>query len=124
QAGAHWDPRDHPVRFVEVDAAWICAGGDPKARVARIVEVVRRLGLNGVRLLPGGPAGAWFVTAAAPVRGDVVGPLARALHDAGVRWVIVDLPAGSGDPGRDVALGLDLSRTVDADVAVLPAAAR
>lgn len=124
QASAHWDPQDHPVRFVEVDAAWICAGGDPQARVARIVEVVRRLGLNGVRILPGGPAGAWFETAAAPVRGDVAGPLARALHDAGVRWVIVDLPATSGDPGRDVALGLDLARTVDADISVLPAAAR
>jgi len=124
QAGAHWDPRDHPVRFVEVDAAWICVGGDPEARVARIVEVVRRLGLNGVRILPGGPAGTWFATAAAPVRGDVVGPLARALHGAGVRWVIVDLPAASGDPGRDVALALDLFRAVDADIAVLPAAAR
>jgi hypothetical protein len=121
QAGAHWDPRDHPVRFLEVDAAWICAGGDPNARVARIVDVVQRLGLNGVRLLPGGPAGAWFPTTAAPVRGDVAGPLARALHDAGVRWVIVDLPAGSGDPGRDVTLALDLSRAVDAEIAVLPA---
>lgn len=122
QASAHWDPRDHPVRFVEVDAAWVCAGGDPRARIARIVEVVRRLGLNGVRLLPGGPAGAWFETAAAPVRGDVAGPLARALHDAGVRWVIVDLPSTSGDPGRDVNLALDLSRAVDADIVVLPAA--
>lgn len=124
QAGARWDPRDHPVRFVEVDAAWVCAGGDPQARVARIVEVVQRLGLNGVRLLPGGPAGAWFETAAAPVRGDVAGPLARALRDAGVRRVIVDLPAPSGDPGRDITLALDLSRAVDADIAVLPAAAR
>jgi len=124
QAGAHWDPRDHPVRFVEVDAAWICAGGDPQARVSRVAEVVRRLGLNGVRILPGGPAGAWFTTAAAPVLGDVAGPLARALHAAGVRQVIVDLPATSGDPGRDVALALDLFRAVDADVAVLPAAAR
>ncbi|HYU34747.1 MAG TPA: hypothetical protein VEW48_21570 [Thermoanaerobaculia bacterium] len=124
QASVHWDPRDHPVRFVEVDAAWICAGGDPEARIARIVEVVRRLGLNGVRILPGGPAGVWFTTAAAPVRGDVVGPLARALRDAGARWVIVDLPAASGDPGRDVALALDLFRAVDADIAVLPAAAR
>src|SRR6185436_14298343 len=124
QAGAHWDPRDHPVRFVEVDAAWVCAGGDPGARVARIVEVVRRLGLNGVRILPGGPAGAWFATVAAPVRGDVVGPLAHTLREAGVRWVIVELPDPSGNPGRDVALALDLFRAVDADVAVLPAAAR
>jgi hypothetical protein len=121
QASAHWDPRDHPVRFVEVDAAWVCAGGDPRARVARIIEVVRRLGLNGVRILPGGPAGAWFTTAAAPVRGDVAGPLARILHGAGVRWVIVDLPAASGDRGRDVALALDLARSVEADLAVLPA---
>jgi hypothetical protein len=121
QADAHWDPRDHPVRFVEVDAAWICAGGDPQARVARVVAVVRRLGLNGVRLLPGGPAGAWFETAAAPLRGDVAGPLARALRAAGVRWVIADLPAPSGDPGRDVTFAADLARAVDLDVAVLPA---
>jgi hypothetical protein len=121
QAGAHWDPRDHPVRFAEVDAAWICAGGDPQARIARIVDVARRLGLNGVRILPGGPAGAWFPTTAAPVRGDVAGPLARILHGAGVRWVIVDLPAASGDRGRDVALALDLARSVEADLAVLPA---
>jgi hypothetical protein len=121
QASVHWDPRDHPIRFVEVDAAWVCAGGDPQARVARVVEAVRRLGLNGVRLLPGSPAGAWFDTAAAPVRGDVVGPLSRALRDAGVRWVIVDLLPGSGDAGRDVALATDLARAVDADVAVLPA---
>jgi hypothetical protein len=120
QADAHWDPRDHPVRFVEVDAAWICAGGDPQARVARVVAVVRRLGLNGVRLLPGGPAGAWFETAAAPLRGDVAGPLARALRAAGVRWVIADLPAPSGDPGRDVTFAADLARAVDLDVAVLP----
>jgi hypothetical protein len=122
QASVHWDPREHPVRFVEVDAAWVCAGGDPAARVARILAVVRRLGLNGVRLLPGGPAGAWFATAAAPVRGDVVGPLARALRAAGVRWVIADLPAPSGDPGRDVTFATDLARAVDLDVAVLPAA--
>jgi hypothetical protein len=121
QASVHWDPRDHPIRFVEVDTAWICGGGDPGPRVARVVEAVRRLGLNGVRLLPGGPAGAWFATAAAPVRGDVVAPLARALRDAGVRWVIVDLPATSGDPGRDIALAADLARAVDVDVAVLPA---
>lgn len=124
QADAQWDPRDHPVRFVEVDAAWICAGGDPRARVARVAEVVRRLGLNGVRILPGGPAGAWFPTAAAPVLGDVVGPLARALRDAGVRQVAVDLTATGGDPGGDLNLALDLSRAVDADVLVLPAAAR
>jgi hypothetical protein len=123
QASVGWDPRDHPARFVEVDASWICAGGDPQARIARVVEVVRKLGLNGARLLPGGPAGAWFETAAAPVRGDVVGPLARALRAAGVRWVIVDFPAASGDPGRDLALAGDLARAVDADVAVLPAAA-
>jgi hypothetical protein len=123
QASVHWDPRDHPVRFVEIEAAWVCAGGDPQARVARVVEVARRLGLNGVRILPGDPAGVWFETAAAPVRGDVVGPLARALHDAGVRWVMVDLPAASGDPGRDVTLATDLARAADVDVAVLPAAA-
>jgi hypothetical protein len=124
QASVRWDPQDHPVRFVEVDAAWICAGGDPEARVARAAEVVRRLGLNGVRILPGGAAGAWFATAAAPVRGDVAGPLARALRDAGARWVIVDLPTPSGDASRDVALATDLARAVDADVVVLPAAAR
>jgi hypothetical protein len=124
QASVHWDPQEHPVRFVEVDAAWICAGGDPAARVARVVEVVRRLGLNGVRILPGGAAGAWFATAAAPVRGDVAGPLARALRNAGARWVIADLPTPSGDPSRDVALATDLARAVDADVAVLPAGTR
>jgi hypothetical protein len=123
QASVRWDPREHPVRFAEVDAAWVCAGGDPQARIARVVEVVRKLGLNGVRLLPGGPAGAWFETAAAPVRGDVVGPLARALRDAGVRWVIVDVPGPGGDPGRDLALATDLARAVDADVTVLPASA-
>ena len=116
QASVRWDPRDHPVRFVEVDAAWICAGGDPQARIARVVEVMRKLGLNGVRILPGGPAGAWFETAAAPVRGDVAGPLSRALRAAGARWVIADFPDGG-------ALATDLARTVDADVAVLPAAA-
>ncbi|HEV8582566.1 MAG TPA: hypothetical protein VGX68_26160 [Thermoanaerobaculia bacterium] len=121
QASVRWDPRDHPVRFVEVEAAWLCAGGDPEARIARVVEVVRRLGLNGVRLVPGGPAGAWFETTAAPVRGDVAGPLSRALRAAGVRWVIVDFPPTSGDPSRDMALALDLARAVDADVAVLPA---
>ncbi|MFL6289865.1 MAG: hypothetical protein ACJ759_03110 [Thermoanaerobaculia bacterium] len=123
QASVRWDPRDHPVRFVEVDAAWICAGGDPQARIARVVEVMRRLGLNGVRLLPGGPAGAWFETAAAPVLGDVAGPLSRALRDAGARWVVVDLPPASGNPDRDIALAADLARAVDADVAVLPASA-
>ncbi|HEX3128558.1 MAG TPA: hypothetical protein VH394_14600 [Thermoanaerobaculia bacterium] len=123
QASVRWDPRDHPVRFVEVDAAWICAGGDPQARIARVAEVVRRLGLNGVRLLPGGPAGAWFETAAAPVLGDVAGPLSRALRDAGARWVVVDFPPASGDPNRDMALAADLARAVDADVAVLTASA-
>jgi hypothetical protein len=123
QASVRWDPRDYPVRFVEVDAAWICAGGDPQARIARVVEVVRRLGLNGVRLLPGGPAGAWFETTAAPVLGDVAGPLSRALRDAGARWVVVDFPPTSGNPGRDAALAADLARAVDADVAVLPASA-
>src|SRR5262249_57580028 len=63
-------------------------------------------------------------TAAAPVRGDVVGPLARALRGAGVRWTIVDLPAASGDPGRDRALAADLARAVDLDVAVLPEPAK
>ena len=123
QASVHWDPRDHPVRFVEVDAAWVCAGGDPQARISRIVQVVKRLGLNGVRILPGGAAGAWFETSAAPVRGDVVAPLTRALRDAGVRWVIVDLPAAGSDPGRDVTLASDLARAADFDVAVLPASA-
>lgn len=123
QASVHWDPRDHPVRFVEVEASWVCAGGDPQARIARVVEVVRRLGLNGVRILPGGAAGAWFETAAAPVRGDVVGPFAQALRAAGVRWVMADLPAASGDPRRDVSLATDLARAADFDVAVLPTAA-
>jgi peptidoglycan/xylan/chitin deacetylase (PgdA/CDA1 family) len=123
QASVRWDPRDHPVRFVEVDAAWICAGGDPQARIARVVEVVRRLGLNGVRLLPGDREGAWFETTAAPVLGDVAGPLSRALRDAGARWVMVDFPSASGDPDLDVALAADLARAVDADVAVLPASA-
>jgi hypothetical protein len=123
QASVHWDPRDHPVRFAEVDAAWVCAGGDPQARVDRIVAVVKRLGLNGVRILPGGPAGAWFETSAAPVRGDVVGPLSRALRQAGVRWTIVDFPAAGGDAGRDLTLATDLARAVDLDVAVLPATA-
>ncbi len=123
QASVHWDPRDHPVRFVAVDAAWVCAGGDPQERVARIAEVVRQLGLNGVRILAGGPEGVWFETAAAAVRGAVAGPLSRALRGAGVRWVIVDLPATTGDPGRDAALAADLARAVDVDVAVLPASA-
>ena len=123
QAAARWDPDQHPVRFVEVDAAWVCAGGDPQARVDRIVAVARRLGLNGVRLLAGDGRGAWFPTTAAPVRGDVVGPLSRALHAAGVTWVAVDVPS-TGDGGRDVALSGDLARAVDLDVAVLPAGAR
>ncbi|HXT20849.1 MAG TPA: hypothetical protein VN923_08880, partial [Thermoanaerobaculia bacterium] len=78
QAAVRWDPDQHPVRFVEVEAGWVCAGDDPQARLQRVVAVVRRLGLNGVRLLPGDGAGAWFPTNAAPMRGDVVGPLARA----------------------------------------------
>jgi hypothetical protein len=120
QAKVHWDPQHHPVRFVEVEAAWVCAGGDPAARVARILEVVRRLGLNGVRIHPGDGGGAWFPTAAAPVRGEVVGPLVDALHDAGVRWVVVDLPATTGDAGRDVTLAADLARGAALDVAILP----
>ncbi len=122
QAAVRWDPEQHPVRFVEVEAGWVCAGGDPQARLQRVVAVVRRLGLNGVRLLPGDGAGAWFPTNAAPVRGDVVGPLARALHAAGVSWIAVDVPS-TGDAGRDVALGSDLARAVDLDVAILPAGA-
>jgi hypothetical protein len=124
QASVHWDPQDFPVRFVEVDAAWVCAGGDPEARVARIVDVVRRLGLNGVRILPGGAEGAWFPTTAAPVRGDVAGPLARTLREAGVRWVVADLPTAGGNPGRSITLATDLARAVDLDVVVLPAGAR
>jgi hypothetical protein len=100
--------------------AWICAGGDPQERLERVVAVVRRLGLNGVRLLPGGGSGAWFPTRAATVRGDVVGPLARALHAAGVTWVAVDV-AASGDLDRDLTLARDLALAVDLDVAVLPA---
>jgi hypothetical protein len=119
QAAVRWDPARHPVRFVEVDAAWVCAGGDPAARLQRILAVVRRLGLNGVRLLPGDAAGAWFPTTAAPVRGDVVGPLARSLRAAGVSWIAVDVPA-TGNGGLDVELGSDLARAVDLDVAVLP----
>jgi peptidoglycan/xylan/chitin deacetylase (PgdA/CDA1 family) len=119
QTAVRWDPAQHPVRFVEVDAGWVCAGGDPQARLQRILAVVRQLGLNGVRLLPGDGGGAWFPTAAAPMLGDVVGPLARALHAAGVSWVAVDVPA-TGDSGRDVALSSDLARAVDIDVAVLP----
>jgi len=106
QASVHWDPQDHPVRFVEVDAAWICAGGDPRARVARVVEVVKRLGLNGARILPGNP-----------VRGGVIGPLVRALREAGVRWMMADLPP---DVGRDVAQAADLARAADWDVVMLP----
>src|SRR5205823_7901062 len=112
QASVHWDPQDHPVRFVEVEAAWICAGGDPQARVARVAEVVRRLGLNGVRILPGNP-----------VRGEVVGPLARALREAGVRWVMVDLPPSAGDAGKDVVQAADLARAADLAVVVHPAGA-
>ena len=106
QASVHWDPQDHPVRFVEVDAAWICAGGDPQARIARVVEVVRRLGLNGARILPGNPA-----------RVGVIGPLVRALREAGVRWMMADLPP---DVGRDVAQAADLARAADWDVVMLP----
>ena len=123
QAGARWDPDQHPVRFVEVDAAWLCAGGDPEARLRRVVDVVRRLALNGARIRPGDGAGAWFPTTAAPMRGDVVGALARALRGAGVSTLAVDVPA-TGDAGRDVALAGDLARAVDLDVAVLPAGAR
>ncbi|HEV8238238.1 MAG TPA: hypothetical protein VGS57_02590 [Thermoanaerobaculia bacterium] len=123
QAGARWDPDQHPVRFVEVDAAWLCAGGDPEARLRRVVDVVRRLALNGVRIRPGDGSGAWFPTTAAPMRGNVVGALARALRGAGVSALAVDVPA-TGDPGRDVALAGDLARAVDLDVAVLPAGAR
>jgi hypothetical protein len=53
QASIQWEPRQHPVRFVEVDAAWVCAGGDPTARIERILDVVRRLALNGARIQPG-----------------------------------------------------------------------
>jgi hypothetical protein len=106
QASVHWDPQDHPVRFVEVDASWICAGGDPEARVARMVEVVNRLGLNGARVLPGNP-----------IRVGVIGPLVRALREAGVRWVMADLPP---DVGRDVAQAADLARAADWDVVMLP----
>ena len=123
QAAVRWDPARYPVRFVEVDAAWVCAGGDPAARLQRILAVVRRLGLNGVRLLPGDAAGAWFPTTAAPVRGDVVGPLSRALREAGVSWIAVDVPTTSNG-GRDVELASDLARAVDLDMAVLPPTAR
>jgi len=118
QAAARWDPAQYPVRFVEVDAAWMCAGADPAARLQRILAVVRRLGLNGVRVLPGDAAGAWFATTGAPMRGDVVGPLTRSLRAAGVSWIAVDVPA-TGDGGRDVELATDLARAVDLDVAVL-----
>lgn len=120
QASVGWDPRDRPVRFVEVDAAWVCAAGDPAARVERLIAAVRGLGANGVRLRPGGADGAWFETTAAPVRGDVVGPLARSLRAAGVRWLLVDLPAPSGDGRRDGLLANDLARALAADVAILP----
>lgn len=123
QAGARWDPDLHPIRFVEIDAAWLCAGGDPEARLRRITAVVRNLGLNGVRLVPGDLTGAWFPTTAAPVRGDVVGPLSRALRAAGVRWIAVDVPE-TGDTGRDIALASDLARAVDLDVVLLPAGAQ
>lgn len=122
QAGARWDPDLHPVRFVEVDAAWLCAGGDPEARLHRITEVVRHLALNGVRLLPGDLTGTWFPTTAAPVRGDVVGPLSRALRAAGVRWIAVDVPE-TGNAGSNIDLASDLARAVDLDVALLPAGA-
>lgn len=120
RASVGWNPRDHPVRFVEVDAAWVCATGDPAARVERLMDAVRGLGANGVRLRPGGADGAWFETTAAPVRGDVVGPLARSLRAAGVRWLLVDLPALSGDGELDLLLAGDLARALDADVAILP----
>jgi hypothetical protein len=123
QASVGWDPRDHPVRFVEVDAAWVCADSDPAARVERLTEAVRELGANGVRLRPGGADGAWFETAAAPVRGDVIGPLARSLRAAGVRWLLVDLPAASGDSRRDALLAGDLARALEADVVILPRSA-
>jgi hypothetical protein len=119
QASAHWDPRHHPVRFLEVEAAWLCEGGEPAGRVERLLAAMQRLGLNGVRILPGDARGVWFPTAAAPVLGDVVGPLTARLHAAGVRWVIVDVPA-TGDRGRDVALAADLAREADLDVALLP----
>jgi hypothetical protein len=119
QARAHWDPEHHPVRFLEVDAGWLCGGGDPEARMERLLGAVRRLDLNGVRILPGDRAGVWFTTTAAPSLGDVVGPLTGRLHAAGVRWVMVDLPA-TGDARRDVALATDLARDADVDVALLP----
>jgi hypothetical protein len=119
QAPAGWDPSEHPVRFVAVDPSWVCAGGDPSERLARLRAVVERLGLNGVRIGAGDARGVWFPTAGAPVRGDVVGPLAAALRAAGVRWVAVDLPAPTGDPARDAALAADLARSVALDVAVL-----
>ncbi len=122
QAAAHWDPHDHPVRFVDVDAGWICAGGDPQQRTQRLLSVIQRLALNGVRLHAGSPSGAWFDTPSAPVLGQVVGPLVRALRRAGVRWIAVDLPAG-GDPGRDIAFAQDLARVADPDVAILPVGA-
>jgi peptidoglycan/xylan/chitin deacetylase (PgdA/CDA1 family) len=122
QASARWNPDDHPVRFVEVDAGWICSGNDPATRVAEIVGVVRKLALNGVRLRVGDAQGVWFPTTVTTVRGDVAGPLARTLHRAGVRWVAVDVPT-TGDRGRDVALAADLARAVELDVALLPAGA-
>jgi hypothetical protein len=119
QASAHWDPEHHPVRFLEVGADWLCEAGGPEARVGRLLAAMQRLGLNGVRIRPGDASGVWFPTSAAPVRGDVVGPLTDRLHAAGVRWVMVDVPS-TGDRGRDVTLATDLAREAVLDVALLP----
>jgi hypothetical protein len=101
QASVGWDPKDRPVRFVEVDAAWICAAGDPEARLGRVTAAVKKLGLNGVRILPGDRIG-------------VVGALTRRLHEAGVRWVMMDLPEDLPEDGQA------LLRAADLDVAILP----
>lgn len=111
QAAARWDPDRHLVRFVEVDAAWICTGGDPQARLARIVAVVRSLDLNGVRLV-----------AATDGLVDIAGQVAHALRAAGVAWVAVDL-GSTGNADHDVALAGDLAAALDFDVAILPAGA-
>lgn len=102
QASVHWDPKDQPVRFVEVDTAWVCAGGAPEARLARVLGVIRKLGLNGVRILPGERSGA-------------AGTLARRLHEAGVRWVMIDLAALPAEAAER------LVRAAELDVALLPA---